>query len=186
MENIIELKEGTYKVAEGYEISNSRIDQITVSKKPDNYKEYDIVWLGEGRMGMIRQYNGNGKCNCCIDFNFRIDAWDRFDVIYFYTDRTYICCDYIKPATEEDKALFMDVIHAFGYEYKPDKFHKIQRYYPENYEYGLTLKDGVFCAVKINDINYNVVLDGKYKTYKFETLRAAQICADELNKKIKR
>ena len=186
MENNIELKEGTYTVAEGYEISHSYYDKVIVTKKPE-YNEYDIVWVADGRMAMIKKYLGDNRFSAYVDFCFHVDARGKIDVIYFYTDRSNVCCDYIKPTTDEDKALFKDILNAFSWTYDMNAFNKVIHYFPNDYEYGIKIKDGKFCAVKVDrEDDLDDVLDGNYRTYKFETLRAAYICANELNKKIKR
>ena len=178
------LSEGIYKVEEGYEFVGTCNGNIIIQKKPD-FKEYDFVVFEDGWYGILKTYQYDNKAAFYVDFHLYVDSWGRYS-IGFYQDRMSVCCENMRLATEEEKELIMDVMHAFGRDYKPDEYHKCINYIPDNYSYGLSIKEGKLAATKIDKDNISSILDEKYKAYKFETERAAKICADILNEKIKR
>lgn len=178
------LSEGIYKIEEGYEYVGTYNGNIIIQKKPD-FKEYDFVAFEDGWFGILKKYQYDNKGAFYIDFHLYKDSFGKYS-IGFFQDRVSVCCENMRLATEEEKELIMDVLHAFGKDYRPDEYHKFINYIPNNYSYGLSIKEGKFVATKIDKDNIGSVLDERYRTYKFETERAAKICADILNEKIKR
>lgn len=185
MEEKIKLTEGQYEIAEGYEYIGRKNGKLIVKKIPD-IKQYDIVISEDGRhMGVFKQFNGIESAAYYIDFCYDINYRKEIDVVYFYRNRSNIVAENLRKANEEEIALFYDIIHAYGYEYDKNDFNIVFRYSTKKHEYGLVISDGELCAKSLKGINEDCVLGGRYDSYKFETERAAKICAMRLNKNFK-
>ena len=186
MEETKKLTGGEYEIAEGYEYVGQKSGKLIIKKKPD-VNDLDIVISNDDRnMGVFRKFTGSETAAYYIDFYFDITYRKEIDVVYLYTDRCNVIAKNLRKANEDEIALFYDIIHAYGYEYNKDGYHKItNNYSTKNHKYGIIISDGKLCAKELKGINEDCILGGRYDDYKFENERAAKICADRLNKKFK-
>lgn len=181
MQNI-KLTEGEYEIAEGCEYIGQKCGKLIVKKRPD-INDLDIVISDDGRhMGIFKNFTGAETAAYYIDFCYAIYCNKEIDVVYFYKDRSNVVSENLRKANEEETALFYDIIHAYGYEYNKGEYHKITNYSTKNHKYGILIHDGKLCAKDLRGVNENYILGGHYDDYKFETERAAKICAKRLNK----
>lgn len=185
MEENIKLTEGEYEIAEGCEYVGQKNKKLVIKRFPD-VKDCDIVVSEDNRhMGVFRKFSGIESAAYYIDFCYDINYRNEIDVIYFYTNRSNVVSVNLRKANEEETALFYDIIHAYGYDYDSKAFTKVTRYFSKNHKYGIIINEGKLCAKELNGVDENCILGGSYDDYKFETERAAKICAKRLNKNFK-
>lgn len=185
MEENIKLTEGEYEIAEGCEYVGQKNKKLVIKRFPD-VKDCDIVVSEDNRhMGVFRKFSGIELAAYYIDFCYDINYRNEIDVIYFYTNRSNVVSVNLRKANEEETELFYDIIHAYGYEYDKNDFNKVFKYSTKKHEYGLVISDGELCAKSLKGVDEDCILGGRYDNYKFETERAAKICAKRLNKNFK-
>ena len=162
--NNVELDKPAYiKIPAGYELKELSDTEFLLEKEPE-YELNTVVHLSKSYYGYISHY-ANERASVVV--------YVRFEDMWMLPGNTNLIADELRPADENEKSFFYDILHGFCVDIENNK--KIDYICPaEKVKYSIGIENGEY-----------VIWNNNKGIYGFETFRAADVCRNRLeyNKK---